>query len=270
MSKNRWDQALDDEGNKTMFYTSRRLRKDLGPIKGNHYIDLSYKQMVRALLIPKHWHRLEVQSSLFFLLGSILFAIGSISELQRQPLFKILFMIGSIMFLIGGLTQLWQTVRAWQRNKNHILISFSLALIGVIAAKAGTLFFNTDSISSWLNLNLLSETKQLLEPNAYLIGSLLFLVSGIAHYAEIGHGRLLFIERHHIAWWACSSFLLGSLLYCFSALHGVETVVIWSIDFFNERNSILLCLSASLIFVFMSLCSLAECSENEIKNRNDH
>ena len=122
MSENRWDQALEDEGNKTMFYTSRRLRKDLGPIKGNHYIDLSYNQMVRALLIPKHWQRLEVQSSLFFLLGSILFAIGSISELQRQPIFKILFMIGSIMFLIRGLTQLWQTVRAWQRNKNHILI----------------------------------------------------------------------------------------------------------------------------------------------------
>ena len=263
--KNKADPTTFKNPNQEVFYTSRRLRKDLGPIKGSHYIDLSYEQMMRALIMPKHWMNLEVQSSIEFLLGSILFTLGSIDELHSQSLFKTFFMIGSILFLIGGATQLWQAIRAWRRHKNYILVSFSLAMIGLVAAKAGTLFFNADSLSSWLNLNMSSETKQILEPDAYLVGSILFLISGIAHYAEIGHGRLLFIETHHLGWWSCTSFLLGSLLYCLSALHGFETVVVGTINLTSEKNSILLCLSASSIFILMSLCSLAECSENEIK-----
>ena len=221
--------------------------------------------MVRALIVPKHWNRLEVQSSMAFLIGSILFVAGSFTELQNQSLFKTLFMVGSVMFLMGSLTQLWQTVRAWRRQKKYILVSFSLALIGVIGAKAGTLFFNADSISNWLNLNLPQRTELLLGPDAYMAGSFMFLVSGIAHYAEIGHGRLIFIEKDHIGWWACVSFLIGSALYCLSALHGYDTALNLPFNLSSERNSILLCLTASAIFVFMSLCSLAECSENEIK-----
>ena len=96
--------------------------------------------MIAALMMPKHWKRLEVQSSMEFLLASILFVLGSIGELQQQLPVKSLFMAGSIMFLLGGSTQLWQTIRAWQRCQNHILVSFSLGLIGVVTAKAGTLF----------------------------------------------------------------------------------------------------------------------------------
>ena len=224
--------------------------------------------MIVALMMPKHWKRLELQSSIEFLLGSVLLALGSIGELQQQFSFKSLFMAGSIMFLLGGLTQLWQTIRAWKRCQNHIVVNFSLGLIGVIAAKAGTIFFNVDSFSTWLNLNLVAETKQLLGRDAYLAASILFLISGIAHYAEIGHGRLLFVERHHLGWWACISFLLGSLLYCLSALHGFEIAKAWSFNFYTERDSIVLCLSASIVFILMSLCSLAECSENEVENRN--
>ena len=224
--------------------------------------------MIAALMMPKHWNRLEVQSSVEFLLASILFVIGSIGELQQQLPVKSLFMAGSMMFLLGGSTQLWQTIRAWQRCQNHILVSFSLGLIGVVTAKAGTLFFNVDSISTWLSLNLLAEARQLLGRDAYLAGSILLLISGIAHYAEIGHGRLLFVERHHLAWWGCTSFLIGSLLYCLSALHGFAITKIWTFNSYTERDSIVLCLSASIAFILMSLLSLAECSENEVKNNN--
>ena len=110
-------------------------------MKGKPYIDLSYNQMIAALMMPKHWNRLEVESSVEFLLASILFVIGSISELQQQLPVKSLPMAGSIIFLLGGSTQLWQTIRAWQRCQNHILVSFSLGLIGVVTAKAGKLFF---------------------------------------------------------------------------------------------------------------------------------
>ena len=260
-------QTSDDSLQK-IFYTSRRLRKDLGPIKGKPYIDLSYNQMIAALMMPKYWNRLEVQSSVEFLLASILFVIGSIGELQQQLPFKGLFMAGSIMFLLGGLTQLWQTIRAWLRYQNHILVNFSLGLIGVVTAKAGTICFNVDSTSTWLNLNLLAEAKLLLGRDAYLAGSILLLISGIAHYAEIGHGRLLFFERHHLAWWGCTSFLVGSLLYCLSALHGFAITKIWIFNFYSERDSIILCLSASIAFTLMSLLSLAECSENDVKNNN--
>ncbi|WP_206749818.1 hypothetical protein [Synechococcus sp. UW179A] len=220
--------------------------------------------MIRALILPKHWNKLEVQSSMAFLLGSILFVAGSITEVQNQWIFKTLFMVGSVMFLVGSLTQLWQTVRAWRRQRKYIHVSFSLALIGVIGAKAGTLFFNTDSISDWLNLNLAPRTQELLGPDAYMAGSILFLISGLAHYAEISHGRLLFFEKYHLGWWACVSFLIGSVLYCLSALHGYDTGVDLPLGLSSERNSILLCLTASAIFIFMSLCSLAECSENEM------
>ena len=224
--------------------------------------------MIAALMMPKQWKRLEVQSSVEFLLGSVLFVLGSIGELQQQFSFKSFFMTGSVMFLLGGLTQLWQTIRAWKRSQNFIVVNFSLGLIGVFAAKAGTIFFNVDSFSTWLNLNLVAEAKQLLGRDAYLAGSLLFLISGIAHYAEIGHGRLLFVERHHLGWWGCTSFLLGSLLYCLSALHGFEIAKAWSFNFYTERDSIILCLSASIVFILMSICSLAECSENEVSDRN--
>lgn len=156
----------------------------------------------------------------------------------------------------------------WKRRQNHIVVNLSLGLIGVFAAKAGTIFFNVDSFSTWLNLNLAAEAKQLLSRDAYLAGSILFFISGIAHYAEIGHGMLLFVERHHLGWWGCMSFLVGSLLYCFSALHGFGIAKIWTFNIYTERNSIVLCLSASIVFIFMSLLSLAECSENEVKNNN--
>lgn len=248
----------------SVYYTSRRLRKGLGAVQGNHYIYLSYSQMARALVLPKHWNRLEVQSSVAFLIGSILFAAGSIAQLQHEEVFKTLFLIGSLMFLIGSIIQLWQTINAWQRNKQYILVSLTLALVGVIGAKAGTLFFNADSISDWLNLSLSPGTKQLLGPDAYMAGSLLFFISGVAHYAEISHGRFLFIEQHHLGWWACFSFLIGSALYCLSAVHGYDNAINLPFDITSESISILLCFLASSVFVFMSLCSLAECSENEI------
>ncbi|WP_186538074.1 hypothetical protein [Synechococcus sp. BIOS-E4-1] len=219
--------------------------------------------MAKALMLPKKWNRLEVQSSMAFLLGSILFVTGSITQLQNQWIFKTLFMLGSVLFLTGSLTQLWQTFRAWRRQKKYILISLSLALVGVIGAKAGTLFFNADSISDWLNLNLATRTRKLLGPDAYMAGSFMFLISGIAHYAEIGHGRLVFVEKNHLGWWVCFSFLVGSALYCLSALHGYDTAINLPFGLSSEKNSILLCLIASAIFIFMSLCSLAECSENE-------
>ena len=74
------DPPNGNNSSQKLFYTSRRLRKDLGPIKGNHYIDLSYSQMIAALIRPKHWERLEVQSSVELLLGSVLFLLGSIGE----------------------------------------------------------------------------------------------------------------------------------------------------------------------------------------------
>ena len=222
--------------------------------------------MLQALIIRKNWKKLEVQSSMAFLIGSILFAIGSFDELQNQLIFKTFFMTGSVMFLIGGSIQLWQTIRAYRRHHNIVLISFNLALVGVISAKAGTLFFNTDSISSWLNLNVSSHAKQLLEPDAYMAGATLFLVSGIAHYVELSHGRLFFIEKNHLAWWSCISQLLGSALYCCSALHGIKTLNIWPISLISEKQSIMLCLIASIVFAFMSLCLLAECSENDIQS----
>ncbi|WP_156487740.1 MULTISPECIES: hypothetical protein [unclassified Synechococcus] len=74
--------------------------------------------MARALMLPKKWNKLEVQSSIAFLLGSILFVAGSITELHNQWIFKTLFMLGSVLFLTGSLTQLWQTFRAWRRKKS--------------------------------------------------------------------------------------------------------------------------------------------------------
>ena len=249
-----------------LFFTSRRLRKDLGPIYGYHFKWLSYREMRTALFLQKNWQKLEAQTSLTFLLGSLLLVMGSIAELQNLDLFKITFVLGSAMFFIGALIQFWQSARAWYRNKKAIVISFSLGLTAAFSAKLGTIFYNLNSISDWLDLDTGVYLEQLFGPEFFFAGSFLFLISGIAHYAEIGHGRTLFIEKNHLAWWSCVSHIFGALLFCLSALYGLQPIYGWPINMISKVDSSTLCLAGSLLFVFMSLCLLAECSENEVVN----
>ena len=248
----------------TLIYTSRRTRKGLGPLRGNHYAHLSYGQMVDALWAKKNLEKLEVKTATAFLVGSCLFTAGSLIYLGGGSAYTLIFMLGSITFLIGGYYQIWQTMKASIHFKKSALTFFGLAFLGTASAKLGTIFYNVDSISDWINPDIAAQTKQLLESDAYLAGSILFLFSGIIQYAEISHGRIFFVEKNHLAWWCCAAFVSGASLYCASAIHNFDHAKRLGGILTSPTDGMIACLVASILFVFMSLCLLAECSEDDI------
>ena len=60
-------------------WTSRRLRKGHGPLEQRHYQVLNLMGMLRALLRPKNLKRLETRTALAFIVGPLLFALGTFS-----------------------------------------------------------------------------------------------------------------------------------------------------------------------------------------------
>ena len=256
--------ASHGDDDQTLIYTSRRTRKGLGPLRGNHYAHLSYDQVINALWAKKNLDKLEVKTAIAFLVGSCLFTAGSLIYLSGGSTYTIIFMLGSITFLIGGYYQIWQTMQASIHFKKNALTFFGLAFLGTASAKLGTILYNVDSISDWINPDVAAQTKRLLESDAYLTGSVLFLFSGIIQYAEISHGRILFVEKNHLAWWCCVAFISGASLYCVSAIHNFDHAKRLGGVLTSPTDGMIACLIASILFVFMSLCLLAECSEDDI------
>ena len=94
-------------------WTSRRLRKGHGPLRQKHYQALNAIEMLRALLSPKELKRLETLTALAFIIGPLLFALGSWLQLhtsQSPALALGLLAFGSVFFTAGGW---WQLQQAW-------------------------------------------------------------------------------------------------------------------------------------------------------------
>ena len=80
-------------------WTSRRLRKGHGPLEQGKYRTLAPKHMVQALLRGKDIHRLEVRTAMAFIIGQLLFVIGSVLLMSKLGSGAALLAIGSGFFL---------------------------------------------------------------------------------------------------------------------------------------------------------------------------
>jgi hypothetical protein len=58
--------------------------------------------MLQALLHSKNIHRLEVRTAVAFILGPLLFVIGSVLQMSRLASGAVLLAVGSVLFTAGG------------------------------------------------------------------------------------------------------------------------------------------------------------------------
>ena len=248
-------------------WTSRRLRKGHGPLMHGHYQALNLQQMVQALLNRKQLGRLEERTALAFIVGPLLFALGSWQQLQKStsPSMALgLLAIGSIFFTAGGWWQLQQALIGDQKLPADAPRWEWCGLRCALTQSIGTLLFNVETFFSWNQQQPNEELWVLLAILPNVIGSILFLISAAFGLQEVGHGRLLVFEPDHLGWWIAIVNALGCAWFMQSALSGLPSDLPLE-QVFNSATSTRTTLLGSLAFAIVGILSLAECSEDEIK-----
>ena len=248
-------------------WTSRRLRKGHGPIKKGHYQALNFIQILRALLRPKHWKRLETKTALAFILGPLLFALGSWLQLhtsQSPSLALGLLAVGSVFFTAGGWWQLQQARIGDQALPKDGPRWEWCGLRCALTQSIGTVLFNIETFFSWSQQQANAELWLVLGILANVIGSILFLISAVYGLQEVGHGKLLVYEPDHLGWWISIVNALGCVWFMQSAIAGLPTNFPLE-QVLDSPMSMRTTLLGSMAFAIVGILSLAECSEDEIR-----
>ena len=248
-------------------WTSRRLRKGHGPLQQRHYKVLNLMGMLRALLRPKHLQRLETQTAMAFIVGPLLFALGSWLQLhtsQSPSLALGLLAVGSVFFTAGGWWQLQQARIGDQTLPKDGPQWEWCGLRCALTQSIGTVLFNIDTFFSWNQQQPNAVLWLLLGILPNVIGSILFLISASYGLQEVGHGRLLVFEPDHLGWWISIVNALGCVWFMQSAIAGLPTNLPLE-QVFDSTMSMRSTLLGSLAFAIVGILSLAECSEDEIR-----
>ena len=249
-------------------WTSRRLRKGHGPLRQKHYQALNAIEMLRALLSPKELKRLETLTALAFIIGPLLFALGSWLQLhssQSPALALGLLAIGSVFFTAGGWWQL-QQARIGDRMLPKDGPSWEwCGLRCALTQSIGTVLFNIETFFSWNQQQPSAEHWLVLGILPNVMGSILFLISAAYGLQEVGHGKLLVFEPNHLGWWIAIVNALGCVWFMQSAIAGLPTSLSLE-QVFNSTMSMRTTLLGSLAFAIVGVLSLAECSEDEIRS----
>lgn len=248
-------------------WTSRRLRKGHGPLRKKHYQALNLIEILRALLRPKRVERLETQTALAFIVGPLLFALGSWVQLHtnQEPRLALgLLAIGSVFFTAGGWWQL-QQARIGDRMLPRDGPSWEwCGLRCTLTQSIGTVLFNIETFFSWSLQHPNTELWLWLGILPNVLGSILFLISAAYGLQEVGHGRLLVFEPDHLGWWISIVNALGCVWFMQSAIAGLPTNLPLE-QVFDSTMSMRTTLLGSLAFAIVGILSLAECSEDEIR-----
>ena len=249
-------------------WTSRRLRKGHGPLRQKHYQALNLIEMLRALLRPKQLKRLETRTAVAFIIGPLLFALGSWLQLDtcQSPHWALgLLALGSVFFTAGGWWQLQQA-----RIGEHVLPKDGrqwewCGLRCALTQSLGTVLFNIETFSSWNQQQPNAELWLVLGILPNVMGSILFLISAVYGLQEVGHGKLLVFEPDHLGWWISIVNALGSMWFMQSAIAGLPTNLTLE-QVYNSTMSMRTTLLGSMAFAIVGILSLAECSEDEIRS----
>ncbi len=248
-------------------WTSRRLRKGHGPLKRGHYQALNLREMLQALLNRKQLERLEERTALAFIFGPLLFALGSWLQLHnsQSPSMALgLLAIGSVFFTAGGWWQLKQARIGDQKLPADSPHWKWCGLRCALTQSIGTVLFNVETFFSWNQQHPNAGLWILLSILPNLIGSILFLVSAAYGLQEVGHGKVLVFEPDHLGWWISIVNALGCIWFMQSALAGLPTNLLLE-QVIDSTMSVRTTLLGSIAFAIVGILSLAECSEDEIK-----
>ena len=236
--------------------TSRRLRKGHGGVERGHYQRLSHRRMLQALVRKKRLHRLEVRTALAFIVGPLLFAVGSALQLHPKAGYSAtgLLALGACFFTAGGAWQLQQAVVAGRVLPVGAARWHWCGFWCALTQSLGTVLFNVETLSAWLGPGLDASAQFWLELLPNLLGSILFLISAAYAFLEIGHGRLVSIEPGHLGWWIAVVNGLGCVWFMQSALTPAA----------DADATIRATLIGAVAFTVVGLLSLAECSEDDV------
>ena len=202
--------------------TSRRHRKNLGPepaaagrLRWLLWRPSSLNWWIAVLFMIGSWH---------FVSGSVLVLVG----LPNVYLIDLIFFVGSIFFTAAGYSQYFQSINAptaidsegrtqaqvvrrylgWQPRRIDFWATFPQFL--------GTLAFNVTTFAAFASVGWLGYEVIVWVPD--YVGSILFLVSGVAAVVEFCH-RLFCWKRRDLTWWivvinfaGCVAFMLSAIL----------------------------------------------------------
>lgn len=225
---------------------------------------------------PKVWVWTPTQVdwwvSLGFMIGSTLFALGSLLTLlvfSNVFLINLLYFIGSIFFTSSGYIQYHQAIndipgdgqfvrleeRSWFAMRPKELLFWS-ALTQFI----GTILFNFNTFDAFLNLGWFWQDMLIWLPD--IAGSVLFQISGIFALLEIGR-RLQPWQMFGVEHWitlinfaGCVAFLISACL-AFVTANAAEIRFWWS-TLFTLLGAIAFFVAAYLVYL--------GCEKNSIAN----
>lgn len=145
---------------------------------------------------PSIWDRFEAWAAISYLLGSALFAVGSIFFLSVVGWYyagATCFVIGSLLFVLGATVNVLQIVQAEDRRTLQLMNLTALTYV------TGSTLFTVASIPYLFTLDPADErTIDSFLAAQYVAGSLLFLLGGMINYrrARIVSSRSMDIPGH--------------------------------------------------------------------------
>jgi len=147
-------------------------------LESSHYL--------RSKLLLTQWDWLEFIAANFYIIGTILFTVGSLfflSQIEQFILGSWSFIIGSLLFLIGACINIIESIQ------ESSLMELQLLNLTAIMYALGSVLFLVASIPYlWQPLDLEQPWQQLVFSYVgweYIVGSLFFLAGGIINYYRL-------------------------------------------------------------------------------------
>lgn len=179
-------------GGSILFFPSMAAYADLGAwtfilgsflyllVTGHDMAEALYSAHIRAGR-PSIWDRLELGAAGSYLLGTILFTVGSVFFLSAVGLVSAgasCFVAGSLLFVLGATINVLQIVQA------GTIVMLQLMNLTALAFVTGSLLFTVASIPYLWHFRSAAdrETLDAFLAAQYLSGSLLFLLGGVFNY----------------------------------------------------------------------------------------
>ena len=129
---------------------------------------------------PSIWDRFEAWAAISYVLGSTLFAVGSIFFLSAVGWYDagaMCFVVGSLVFVFGATVNVLQIVQAEDRRTLQLMNLTALTYV------TGSVLFTVASMPYLFTLDASDErTIDSFVAGQYVVGSLLFLLGGMINY----------------------------------------------------------------------------------------
>lgn len=222
------------ENAKLHLRSSRRFRRGLSDIPLDRKGQIKKRIGKLSLLFAIRPDLLSWWVGTLFMIGSALFAAGSVMQLYLTDHFtqftiNLTYFIGSLFFTSAAYGQLLQAINAnialipgvKEKQKSWRWWARGLKSPGFLSAASqfiGTILFNFNTFDVFYNYrHPIGEHLFVWVPN--MAGSILFLVSAFFAWVEIYHDN--YVKRFvSVTWWIVWLNILGSILFQLSAIFG--------------------------------------------------